>query len=211
MVFKNDSFSLSKINQCPKLKSFVNECLRIAIPAPDGGPRSCSKDIRCVKYRYRDNNSNNNNNDNSSSIICDVIDSSIWEKEDTLNILFPKNNKQYKIEYDYIIPKNTNIELNLMLFLNSINGSKNNVNLNLWLRNNKNKQKNKEYLIPFGSGPRKCPGQTLSMKENYSIFGNLLLKYKISSNKDLDIQFAHNFGDVSRHVADTIPVMISKR
>ena len=217
VFFEDDSFSLSKINQCPKLKAFVNECLRIAVPAPDGGPRSCSKDIRCVKYRhqYRDNNSADG--DSTSGIICDVIDSSVWKKEDTLNVLLNENN-EYKIEYDYIIPKNTNIELNLMLFLNSINGSKSktssrNINLKLWLKNDKNRQKNKEYLMPFGSGPRKCPGQTLSLKEIYSIFGNLLLKYRISpiSNKDFDIPFRYNFGDLTRRVSQTIPVMISKR
>ena len=34
-VFKDNQFGSSKVNQCGKLKAFINQTLRVAIPAPD--------------------------------------------------------------------------------------------------------------------------------------------------------------------------------
>ena len=84
-VFNNNNnnelqFSLLRINQCPKLKAFINETLHITCTAPDGLGRVCPKNIRCVKYcvinKYNNNNSNNENG-NNSDIICDSEDVSI--------------------------------------------------------------------------------------------------------------------------------------
>ena len=223
-VFEDKQFSLSKVHKCTKLKAFVNEVLRIAHPVPNGLARTCHKDIRCVKYYSYKNDDDtsgtttNNNNSNNGIILCDVIDSPLWKRDDVVTVLNNNNNNnaiKVKIEYDYIIPKNTNIEINIAHIVTSIDmgGSVNTssmINLDAWLKKDLSKE-NKRRLIPFGVGPRRCPGQTLSVKELYAIFGNLLLKYKILQNGDEAINIQFTFGEIARRISPSVAVKICKR
>ena len=121
------------------------------------------------------------------------------------------------IEYVYIIPKNSNIEINIAYMLSKIGGIDNNgcirsdINMNRWLKKDLISKESKEYLIPFGVGGRQCPGQTLSRKELYAIFANLLLKYKVLRNGNEPINIKFTFGELTRRISPPIAVKIAKR
>ena len=204
-ITSNVEFNLSNVNQCHKFRAFIHETLRIATPGPDGGPRTFNKDIRCVKYLY-------NNDDNSKDyFICDYIDSKIWET--ALSDMHKDENIQ--IIYDYIIEKGSMVEPNIAyLHLNKKVFDKGmDLNLNYWLNNNGLFYYNKN-VIPFGVGKRDCPGQALAVKELYAFFGNLLLKYKILPQNNIDpkdIVWDYTYGKLSFTLKQEIPVFIKYR
>ena len=193
-----NKFVLSKMDQCPLLKAFCNEAIRIANPVPDAGGRSFDKDLRCLKYNDAYDSSNTN-------IICDTVDAKVWQSKDVLNI------DKINIEYDYIIKKNSQIEINLSYILSNNKDLFNNeLDLNNWIDEN-NKFVNNSNSIPFGIGRRDCLGKQLAFKELYSLFANLILRYKIIKIKNVNYDIKYNFGSISRVVTPPIPVQIEKR
>ena len=221
----NNEFRLSKITQLHQFRAFIYETMRITTPVPDAGPHTCIKDVRCIKYKsINNNNTNNNDNDNEYEILCDFVDCNVWDQVDTKSGII--NNESVKIEYDYMIEKDSIVEPNL--------GYISNYNKNLWddvsklnlkhflkekaNENNYDNGKKFEFFrndnfCSFGIGTRSCPGQALARKELYIFFGNLILKYKImeQNNNPNDIKFNYTFGGVSLSLENQIPVKICKR
>ena len=207
-------FVLSKVNQCCYLRAFIYEALRLSVSLPNGLPRCSDKDIRIIKYK-----------NNVCEIDCDYCDNkNKWE-----SIKMKNKIKKYKnmnlIEYDYIIPKNSQIEAN-MTFMSmydkniwSLNGNDTKVpNLDYWLKYDKEKKdvkfkSNNKNMIVFSVGKRNCMGQSLAMKQLLLFFGNLILNYKILAPKNdpqsMDIRFYY-FG-LATSVEPQIPVQIEPR
>ena len=217
-------------NQCHLLRAFIYEMLRVACPGPDGAARTSRQDIRCIKIKYN-NNDNNNNNKKKSEIICDFVNSKVFNKSNIESIY---NNNNLSIEYDYVINKNSRIEANLSYIssnfkiwpnnknnnntndsANNNNGSsKTDFNLNHWLDSDtKTKFVKNNNSIPFGAGKRVCAGQSLAIKGLISLFGNLILNYKIMAvNNDCDaINIEFEFLLVLQRVKQQIAVRVEKR
>ena len=74
MFGTDGKFELSRVNECPQFRAFVEESLRIGCAGPDGLGRSCDKDIRCVKYKQYDPHNDNYN----VTTKCDYIESDVW-------------------------------------------------------------------------------------------------------------------------------------
>ena len=211
-IFGNyENFNLLKISECIYFRALINEILRIACPTIESVARSCSKDIRCIKYFNKINK--------QYDIICEYNDSNIWELNSTINII---NNNV--IIYDYIIEKNTFIQGNFgYLFLkNAETWNKDNnamiMNLDYWLKKDENGTGkiiffNNKNSIPFSVGKRDCLGKSLAMKQLYAFFGNLLLKYKILSpnNDPTSINIQYKYHEISNELQQEIPVQIKIR
>ena len=160
-VFRsNDNqFDLSNMNILHQFKAFIYETIRISCPAPDGLMRTCDKDIRCVKFA-------------NGNMICDYVGSKNWNTIDNENM-----------EYDYIVEKNSWIEINIAYLLKNNKNVWNldvdpmTLNLDYWLKKDGNNVKfyNNHNIVTFGVGARKCPGQLLAIKQLFAFFGNLLL------------------------------------
>ena len=199
-VFKvnhNIQFNLSKINLLHHFKAFIYEALRISCAFPDGFMRTCDKDIRCIKLKQNENN-----------IICDYPDSNNWTKYKL----------EDNIEYDYIIPKNSWIEINIAYLLKNnrnvwnLDNDPMTLNLNYWLKKD-GKFYNNQNIVPFGAGTRQCPGQVLAIKECFAFFGNLLSRYQIiaPNNDPNSINIKYTFGQLTSTVEPQIPVQVKKR
>lgn len=82
----------------------------------------------------------------------------------------------------YNIPYNSQIDVNTLLqYKDDKYFGKNakKFDLKRWL-NDKNEFKMNVYFIPFGLGPRNCPGQSIAMREIYAVIAPLLYRYKFS-------------------------------
>ena len=231
----NNGFELSKVNQCPKFRAFIYEMLRIACALPQGIAHSHPKDLRCIKYQYK-----NDKGVFITDILCDDIDSPIWQSDKISNILNDKNN--FKIEYDYCLPKNSLFTSNLgYLLKHKENVWKNSTDdpdlpcLENWLKEEKVNSNveslatstlsssegtrrifvNNKKSIPFSVGKRDCLGQALAVKELYAFFGSLLLNYQIfPANKQHDpnkMDMRFKFGGFGLVIEPQIPVNIRKR
>ena len=213
---ENFKFDLSKINQCHHLKAFVNELLRIGTNAPDAFPRFIKKDVRCIKF-----DDDHDDDNNAYDIICDYCDSKIWKSKEFINSLnnaYEKNN----VVYDYILLKNTFIDLNIAyMHLNNKNSwnlesDPSKINLNYWLKPTTNSSKvvfvNNKNSIPFSSGKRDCPGQTLVKKTLYTFFANFLLKYQIVANSETNkVDIEYTWGELACTLKNEIPVIVKHR
>ena len=192
-------FSLSKIHELHLFRAFIHEALRIAIPVPDSAPRTCNKDLRCMKLMDSDGN---------QSIKCDFAESKSWD-----------GGVNDKIIYDYIIEKDCIIEPNLVFIskcnkqLWNLNNDPMVIDLNYWLDDETKKFRYNKNSIPFSVGARDCAGQGLALRNLYALFGHLIIKYKVSAqNNDQDgINFDYKFGEVAAALAQEMPVEISKR
>ena len=197
-------FSLSKIHELHLFRAFIHEMLRIAIPGPDSIPRTCHKDLRCMKIM---------DSDGYQSIKCDFAVSTSW------NGGVDSNKDDNKIIYDYIIEKDCIIEPNLVFIskcnkqLWNLNNDPMVIDLNYWLDDETKKFRYNKNSIPFSVGARDCAGQGLALRNLYALFGHLIIKYKVSAqNNDQDgINFDYKFGEVAAALAQEMPVEISKR
>ena len=197
------------MHQCPKFYAFIHETIRIACPVPNGAIRSSSKDIRCLKWKNKTNNKN--------EIIVDFIDSRVWNSKQVNDILYNKSNNN-SVEYDYIIKKKSQIELNLSYILYNnkttwnLDSDPQMLNLNYWLTKD-GKFVNNKNAIPFGVGKRDCPGQRLAVNQICAFMGNLLLRYHIAAqNNNTDsIKLKYKIGGLITMVEEEIPVLIRKR
>ena len=104
-----------------------------------------------------------------------------------INGVSPKSNGRYistkKLKIaGYNIPKGSIVDIN-------INGIHNNAkyfgndcdkfNMYRWLNNNNEFKMNPAFVV-FGLGPRNCVGQTLAMREVFSVLAPLLYKYRFT-------------------------------
>ena len=154
------------------------------------------------------------------------------EEKDCVNIDFDCIDKiddktQKKKQFNYVLSEEYIIESNfdnILMYdktiwpeLSNINNNKNNsldlsnFNINRWLKNMNGKlifvDNNK--CSSFSYGQRKCPGQTIAMKEMYSFIANLMLNYKFEATKDnLKIKFKE---DLTKTVNPQIPIIPKRR
>ena len=123
-----------------------------------------------------------------------------------------------KIEHDgkeYILPKGALIHYNTFFMLkkkrwdtNTImpNTSENNeIHLDYWLDktngDNKNRFKMNDNFLLFGTGLRDCVGQSMAKKALYSLFGELILKYKfvVPNHESVDLTQTWNLVQRLKH------------
>ena len=114
------------------------------------------------------------------------------------------NDDEWK-NYEYILKKDKWLMPNLA-YMNRFDtkyfnkGSKSlDLNLDYWLNKKNGKttfQRNGNFSV-FSTGIRSCPGETLAMKEMYTILANLLLNYQFigpnGKNQDFDIPLDESF------------------
>ena len=163
--------------------------MRIICPSPNGLGRVCNKKLRIIKFKK---------NTNKDHIICDFVEAKLCKLNETKNFI-ATNTK--RIEYDYIIPKNTQFDVNFgYLFLKkkqiwNLDNSATIINLNHWLNKNLNDSiefTNNKNSIPFGVGKRECIAQTFATKQISMLIANILLRCQIASNNfklNMDYEF----------------------
>ena len=91
------------------------------------------------------------------------------------------------------------------------------LNLNYWIKTDKNDEKIIKYInnknsMPFSCGKRSCIGQSLANKECQAFLATLLLKFKIiaKNNDPNNIKLQFNDEGVST-LKKQIPVFVCKR
>lgn len=211
-------FCFSKLFDCPQFRAFANEAARISNSVPEGVHHTCDKNIRCVKIAT---------NDTNDEVIVDYDDANVWKSKDFENILKQVKKGEKRIEYDYIIAKNSYMQANMRHICwagQKVDGKGKNwqfgkeINLNHWLRHDGTDNKEYKFVynkdsIPFGIGKRDCLGQALAMKEIDAFLANLILNYKIlpcdENNPNFDINFT-SAKSIS-FVDPAIPVRVVKR
>ena len=171
------------LSKCHKLRAFVHEVLRVSCPSPRGLPRAMI-DNCIISYNIDKRNG-----------FCKDIEieriKGINSFDEYNNIIGSNNNKHNKKEFYYFIPKYQSIEANLSYIMTSDkrlwdkSDNTNEINLDYWLKYNKNdksqyKFEMNKYSMPFGFGERICPGEALALRELYSFLANIFLNYKIS-------------------------------
>lgn len=193
-------FNISNLNKCIKFRAFVNESLRMAMPADLGALRSLTQNGilsfnidktngKCINAEFETLSNHNKGN--------------ISEK------------KSSKFMYNYIITTDMIIEANLG---HASHPSKN-FEINRWIiksnNTNKNEKFNKHYgdSMPFSVGVRDCPGKVLAQRELYSFLANLFLNYQLKpangqTPNDIKIEYVQGF---VKEVFPKVPLRVSKR
>ena len=193
----NSKFNFDKVTQCVLFRAFVNEAIRLSLVSLISPFRTCEKDIRCVKFKYK--------NSKKKDIFVDFCDSPKW---DEIFLLDRKDN--IKVCYDYIIKKNTLISGNLGGLSNKYHDELN-VNLNNWIEKRENCKlvfKHNNKYLPFSCGKRECIGQILAIKQVQAFLANLLLNHKIIQYRPIKIHF--NFS-LFTSIKNPTPVVIEPR
>jgi len=161
-------FSFNKLDECPLLRAFVNEALRLLGPGSVNIPHSSIQDY---DLELDENNilSNKKNKTFIGQKYVIPADSVILT-----NFAYLSNDKH-----------NGDVWNNLQ---NKVMGDDNmilkcgDLNLGYWLKYDNNKKKylfqNCKESIPFSVGKRSCPGRALAEKELFCIVANVMLNYE---------------------------------
>lgn len=199
-------FDETKLLDCVKFRAFIHESMRIANPGVRGLPRALSK--TCILSFNMNPNCNCDTNQYSNCGHCytDIELTSIDEMN--AQLIAKVGKKQCK----YVIKDDTSIEPNAEFIMNENkqlwDKDPKIFDINRWITHKKYndndtnsihninetiKFRNCVYSVPFGLGPRACPGKQLATKELYLLFAHLLINYEIYGpngvKKDFDFQF----------------------
>ena len=175
-------FICSELNDCGKLRAFINEVLRILAIEPKGMPHSIEKNKKfLLKF-----------NINNSTGLCDNI---IFDDINNIDV------KKAKREFSYIIDSSLFIEANLGYILTKDSKIWGNSGLKLdisrWIKldsiTKKAKYIHNEKSIPFGYGKRHCIGKNFALKSLSIILANVLLNYKFKPNNINNDKFDGKF------------------
>ena len=104
--------------------------------------------------------------------------------QSTLRRLITK--KGFKIA-GYNIPKNCLLLVNttgIHFNPNNFGNDCNTFNMNRWLDNNNHFKMNEAFVL-FGLGPRNCPGQSLAIREIFTVLAPLFIRYKFTKPNNI--------------------------
>ena len=129
--------------------------------------------------------------------------------------------KQSKRKYNYIIGKNTNVEVNYEYIVvndkNSWDGcDSNDININFWLKKDSNGKyifKNNKNSIPFGIGLRLCVGKLYQMQTTIAWLTHLIVNYQFNhanNQTDIKITYAKNQAFTTT-LNESIPMLAKPR
>mmetsp|Transcript_70163 Transcript_70163/g.86093 ORF Transcript_70163/g.86093 Transcript_70163/m.86093 type:complete len:226 (+) Transcript_70163:3-680(+) len=182
-AFKDKKFDFKKLNKLHYFRAFIYDITRIASTAPQGLPRTATKDIKITLSDKKDYYIRKNDVIHLNSIYINLIE---WKK----------------LYYNPTLK-------NKLIFGSTIYDT---LYLNAWL-NNKNEFISNNNNASFGFGNRNCAGKMLSIKELMVLFGELIPKYTfMAPNNDktkIDL-INKNFGSAT-DLQNPCGIKINKR